>query len=82
MGWIAQLSIVPVTGRDPNVIIDFVVAAALRRPTQGILIKSADDSSRLPLTYSFDRRGAAQLLGGFPDSQLFVQEHRTAIRPR
>jgi hypothetical protein len=39
---------VDVTGLNPNVMIEFGVAAALRRPGQVILIKAADDTSRLP----------------------------------
>jgi hypothetical protein len=44
----ADFLIVDVTGLNPNVMIEFGVAAALRRPGQVILIKSADDTSRLP----------------------------------
>lgn len=44
----ADLLVVDVTGLNPNVMIEFGVAAALRRPGQVILIKSADDTSRLP----------------------------------
>jgi hypothetical protein len=44
----ADLLVVDVTGLNPNVMIEFGVAAALRRPAQVILIKSADDSAQLP----------------------------------
>jgi hypothetical protein len=44
----ADLLVVDVTGLNPNVMIQFGVAAALRRPGQVILIKSADDTFRLP----------------------------------
>jgi len=44
----ADLLVVDVTGLNPNVMIELGVAAALRRPGQVILIKAADDSSRLP----------------------------------
>jgi hypothetical protein len=44
----ADLLVVDVTGLNSNVMIELGVAAAMRRPTQVILIKAADDPSRLP----------------------------------
>lgn len=44
----ADVLVVDVTGLNPNVMIEFGVAAALRRPTQVILIKAADDDTKLP----------------------------------
>jgi hypothetical protein len=44
----ADVLVVDVTGLNPNVMIELGVAAAMRRPTQVILIKSEEDSSRLP----------------------------------
>ena len=44
----ADLLVVDVTGLNPNVMIEYGVAAALRRPHQVILVKSEDDQSRLP----------------------------------
>jgi hypothetical protein len=44
----ADLLVVDVTGLNPNVMIEYGVAAALRRPHQVILIKSEDDPSPLP----------------------------------
>lgn len=44
----ADLLVVDVTGLNPNVMIEYGVAAAVRRPHQVILIKAEDDDSRLP----------------------------------
>ena len=44
----ADLLVVDVTGLKPNVMIEYGVAAALRRPQQVILIRSEDDQSHLP----------------------------------
>lgn len=44
----ADLLVVDVTGLNPNVMIEYGVAAAVRRPHQVILIKAEDDESRLP----------------------------------
>jgi hypothetical protein len=44
----ADLLVVDVTALNPNVMIEYGVAAALRRPHQVILIKSEDDQSLLP----------------------------------
>ena len=44
----ADLLVIDVTGLNPNVMIEFGVAAALRRPQQVILIKDKADSSHLP----------------------------------
>jgi hypothetical protein len=44
----ADLLVIDVTGLNANVMIEYGVAAALRRPHQVILIKSKDDQSRLP----------------------------------
>jgi hypothetical protein len=44
----ADLLVIDVSELNPNVMFEFGVAAALRRPTQVILVKSADDTSRLP----------------------------------
>ena len=44
----ADLLVIDVTGLNANVMIELGVAAAMRRPTQVILIKAADDTSRLP----------------------------------
>lgn len=44
----ADLLVVDVTGLNPNVMIEYGVAAALRRPQQVILIRSEDDQSQLP----------------------------------
>ena len=44
----ADWLVIDITGLNPNVMIELGVAAALRRPTQVILIKDRDDESRLP----------------------------------
>ncbi|MGD0663694.1 MAG: hypothetical protein ABSD38_37125 [Syntrophorhabdales bacterium] len=44
----ADLLVVDVTGLNPNVMIEYGVAAAVRRPHQVILVKAEDDDSRLP----------------------------------
>jgi hypothetical protein len=44
----ADLLVVDVTKLNPNVMIEYGVAAAVRRPHQVILIKAEDDESRLP----------------------------------
>jgi hypothetical protein len=44
----SDLLVVDVTGLNPNVMIEYGVAAALRRPQQVILIKAEEDESRLP----------------------------------
>ena len=44
----ADLLVVDVTGLNANVMIEYGVAAAIRRPHQVILIKAEDDDARLP----------------------------------
>ena len=44
----ADLLVVDVTGLNSNVMIEYGVAAAMRRPHQVILIKAEDDDTRLP----------------------------------
>jgi len=68
----ADLLVIDVTGLNPNVMIEYGVAAAVRRPHQVILIKAADDTSRLPfnafaqryLSYRRSLLGDAEFIHG------------------
>ena len=74
----ADLLVIDVTALNPNVMIEYGVAAALRRPHQVILIKSEDDQSRLPfnafaqryLTYRRSLIGDQSFIHGLYQSMI------------
>lgn len=74
----ADFLVVDVTGLNPNVMIEFGVAAATRRPSQVILIKAADDDSHLPfnafaqryLPYRRSIVGDQEFLGGLYQAMI------------
>lgn len=73
-----DLLVVDVTGLNPNVMIEYGVAAALRRPQQVILIRSEDDQSHLPfnafaqrcLTYHRSIMGDQTFIQGLLQSMI------------
>ena len=74
----ADLLVIDVTGLNPNVMIEYGVAAAFRQPHQVILIKSEDDPSRLPfnafaqryLPYRRSILGDQNFIGGLHQSMI------------
>jgi hypothetical protein len=79
----ADFLVVDVTGLNANVMIEYGVAAALRRPHQVILIKSVDDPSRLPFN-AFAQRYLAyhrSVLGDQGFIQGLYQSMIQAITP-
>jgi len=74
----ADLLVLDITGLNPNVMIELGVAAAIRRPTQVILIKAADDLSNLPfnafaqryLSYSKSILGDSDFLLGLQKAMI------------
>lgn len=75
----ADLLVVDVTGLNPNVMIELGVAAAVRRPTQVILIKAADDESRLPFN-AFAQRYLQYRRSIVGDRECLVGLHRSMIQ--
>ena len=86
----ADLLVVDVTGLNPNVMIEFGVAAALRRPAQVILIKSAEDTSRLPfnafaqryVTYRKSIVGDQQFIAGLQAAMIQAITPAPYVPPR
>lgn len=79
----ADILVVDVTGLNPNVMMEYGVAAALRRPQQVILIKSEDDPSRVPFN-AFAQRYLTyrrSLLGDNPFIQGLFQSMIQAVTP-
>ena len=74
----ADFLVVDVTGLNANVMIEYGVAAAIRRPYQVILIRSEEDKSRLPfdafahryLTYRRSITGDKDFIQGLVESIL------------
>jgi hypothetical protein len=68
---LADVIVIDITGFNPNVMFEYGVAAAVRRPHQVILIKSKEDDSRQPfdvaahryLEYSRSVTGDGQFVG-------------------
>lgn len=75
----ADLLVVDVTGLNSNVMIELGVAAAMRRPTQVILIKAADDPSRLPFN-AFAQRYLLYRRSIVGDPDFLVGLHTSMIQ--
>lgn len=86
----ADFLVVDVTGLNPNVMIEFGVAAALRRPNQVILIKAQEDASSLPfnafaqryLPYRRSIVGDQEFLSGLLKSMIQAITPAPYIPPR
>ena len=75
----ADLLVVDVTGLNPNVMIELGVAAALRRPSQVILIKAADDTFQLPFN-AFAQRYLPYRKSILGDNDFLVGLHAAMIQ--
>jgi hypothetical protein len=75
----ADLLVVDVTGLNSNVMIELGVAAAMRRPTQVILIKAADDPSSLPFN-AFAQRYLLYRRSILGDREFLFGLHKAMIQ--